>query len=299
MNILLTGSTGLIGSKLTEHLGKQGHKIYPLYRNPVDDRPHYWMPEKNRIYLDETIQIDSVIHLAGENIADSRWTPKKKARILNSRVQGTQLLAQAIASMKQKPSLFISASAIGFYGDTGDNIVDEDSARGTGFLSDIAVQWEASTKAAEDAGIRTIHIRTGIVLSPDGGVLQKMLFPFSLGLGGVVGNGQQYMSWISIDDVVGVIDTMLNNKQMNGPYNLVAPNPVTNHTFTKSLGRVLHRPAVLPLPAFMARLMFGEMADALLLSGSRVAATRLNAAGYQFIDNELTKTLTRLLKNKD
>lgn len=299
MNILLTGSTGLIGSKLTEHLGKQGHKIYPLYRNPVDDRPHYWMPEKNRIYLDETIQIDSVIHLAGENIADSRWTPKKKARILNSRVQGTQLLAQAIASMKQKPSLFISASAIGFYGDTGDNIVDEDSARGTGFLSDIAVQWEASTKAAEDAGIRTIHIRTGIVISPDGGVLQKMLFPFSLGLGGVVGNGQQYMSWISIDDVVGVIDTMLNNKQMNGPYNLVAPNPVTNHTFTKSLGRVLHRPAVLPLPAFMARLMFGEMADALLLSGSRVAATRLNAAGYQFIDNELTKTLTRLLKNKD
>lgn len=298
MNILLTGSTGLLGSALTKYLGAHGHKIYPLYRNPKTDKLHYWIPEENRIHLDETITIDAVIHLAGENIADSRWTQKKKDTILNSRVRGTQLLAQTLASMKQKPDLLISGSAIGYYGDTGNKIVDEDSSRGTGFLSDIAVQWEAATKVAEDAGIRTIHLRTGIVLSSEGGVLHKMSLPFSLGLGGIVGNGQQYMSWISINDVVGIIETMLDNKQMSGPYNLVAPHPVTNYRFTKSLGSALHRPTVLPLPAFMVRLLFGEMGDTLLLSSSRVAPTRLKSADYKFIDNELTGTMAKLLNKK-
>ncbi|MDT8283820.1 MAG: NAD-dependent epimerase/dehydratase family protein, partial [Gammaproteobacteria bacterium] len=176
MNILISGSTGLVGSALTEHLAEQGHKIFPLHRNPTTEKQHYWFPDENRI------------HLAGENIADSRWNQKKKAAILNSRVQGTRLFAQTIAELESKPELFISASAIGYYGDTGDNIVDEDSARGTGFLSDVASQWEAATQAVEDAGIRTIHLRTGIVLSPDGGVLQKMLMPFNMGLGGIVGN---------------------------------------------------------------------------------------------------------------
>jgi uncharacterized protein (TIGR01777 family) len=200
--------------------------------------------------------------------------------------------------MKQKPGLLISASAIGFYGDTGDSIVDEDSGRGTGFLSDIAAQWEAATRAAENAGIRTIHMRTGIVLSSQGGALGKMLLPFGMGLGGVVGSGRQYMSWISINDVVRIIDTMLNNNQMAGPYNLVAPNPVTNYSFTKCLGAVLHRPTILPLPGFMVRLLFGEMGETLLLSGSRVVPKRLQAHGYRFMDNELTATLTRLLANK-
>ena len=299
MNILLTGSTGLIGGALIEHLGKQGHKIFPLYRNPESEKLHYWLPEENRIHLDDEIKLDAVIHLAGENIADSRWSKKKKDRILNSRAHGTRLLAEAITELKHKPKLLISGSAIGYYGDTGDNIVDEDSNRGTGFLSDVASQWESATQAAEDAGIRTIHIRTGIVLSPDGGVLQKMLLPFNMGLGGVVGNGKQYMSWISIDDVIGIIDYMLNNDQLSGPYNLVAPQPVTNYTFTKSLGRALQRPTILPLPAFVARMMFGEMADALLLSSSRVAATRLNSLGYTFFDNELDQALSRLLDNKD
>jgi hypothetical protein len=295
MNILLTGSTGLIGTALTRHLQTLGHNIYPLYRNPSTEKSHYWNPEEDQIHLDDEIKLDAVIHLAGENIADSRWSQKKKDSILNSRVHGTRLLAETISQLEHRPELLISGSAIGFYGDTGDNIVDEDSPRGTGFLSDIATQWEAATQAAEDAGIRTIHIRTGIVLSPQGGVLQKMLFPFSMGLGGVVGNGQQYMSWISIDDVLGIITTMLENDQMQGAYNLVAPNPVTNYTFTKSLGKVLRRPTVSPLPAFVARMMFGEMADALLLSSSRVATSRLKSAGYTFTDSDLTETLSRLL----
>ena len=299
MNILLTGSTGLIGTALTRHLQTLGHTIYPLYRNPSTEKSHYWNPDKDQIHLDDEIKLDAVIHLAGENIADSRWSQKKKDSILNSRVHGTRLLAETISQLEHRPELLISGSAIGFYGDTGDNIVDEDSPRGTGFLSDIATQWEDATQAAEDAGIRTIHIRTGIVLSPEGGVLQKMLFPFSMGLGGVVGNGQQYMSWISIDDVVGVIDTMLANNEMAGPYNLVTPNPVTNYSFTKSLGKVLRRPTVSPLPAFMARMMFGEMADALLLSSSRVATTRLKSAGYTFADSDLTETLSRLLNKKN
>lgn len=298
MNILLTGSTGLIGTVLSKNLKAQGHTVYPLRRNTTAGK-HFWKPDEGQIHLDEETKIDAVIHLAGENIADTRWTQKKKERILNSRVHGTRLLAETLSQLKHKPEVLISGSAIGYYGDTGNNIVDEDSPRGEGFLSDIATQWEAATQAAEDAGIRTIHIRTGIVLSPDGGVLQKMLFPFTMGLGGVVGNGQQYMSWISIDDVVAIIETMLLNKEMNGPYNLVAPNPVTNYTFTKSLGKVLRRPTVSPLPAFMARIMFGEMADALLLSSSRVAATRLNKTGYKFADTDLTDALTRLLKKNN
>ena len=297
MNILLTGSTGLIGTSLSRYLKTQGHTIYPLYRNPSSKKACYWNPEKNQIHLDEEIEFGVVIHLAGENIADSRWSQKKKDRILNSRVNGTCLLAQTISQLKYKPSLFISGSAIGYYGDTGGNIVDEDSARGEGFLSDIATQWEDATQAAEDAGIRTIHLRTGIVLSPAGGVLKKMLLPFSMGLGGVVGNGKQYMSWISIDDVVGIIAAMLDNDGMSGAYNLVAPQPVTNYTFTKCLGKALHRPTLFPLPAFMARVLFGEMADALLLSSSRVEAMRLKKLGYTFEDNELTETLIRLLNN--
>jgi len=298
MNILLTGSTGLIGTELTRHLQTLGHTIYPLYRNPSTEKSHYWNPDKDQIHLDEEIKLDAVIHLAGENIADSRWSQKKKDSILNSRVHGTRLLAETISQLEHKPELLISGSAIGYYGDTGDKIVDEDSPRGTGFLSDVAAQWEAATQPAEDAGIRTIHIRTGIVLSPEGGVLQKMLFPFSMGLGGVVGNGQQYMSWISIDDVVGIITAMLDNDQMAGAYNLVAPNPVTNYSFTKNLGKALRRPTVSPLPAFMARMMFGEMADALLLSSSRVAATRLKKLGYTFANSELTETLRHLLDKK-
>ena len=298
MNILISGSTGLIGRALSKHLTKQGHTVYPLHRNPKTKELHYWRPEENLIHLDETIKIDSVIHLAGENIADSRWTKDKKNKIVNSRVHGTRLLAEHIASLKSPPSLFISASAIGYYGDTGSNLVNESSNRGSGFLSDISVAWEAATLAVEEANIRTIHLRTGVVLSPEDGVLKKMLLPFKLGLGGIIGNGQQYMSWISVNDIVKIIERMINDEKLSGPYNLVAPQAVTNHTFTKALGHTLHRPTIFPLPAFIARLMFGEMADALLLSSSRVSANRLTAIGYEFIDDEINKTLSHLLNNK-
>lgn len=297
MNILITGSTGLIGKALSRHLKTLGHNITPLMRNTPNAKTNYWNPEEEQINLDTTINFDAVIHLAGENIADGRWSQNKKDRILNSRVDGTRLLAETISRLKHKPSVFISGSAIGYYGETGDQIVDENSARGEGFLSDVAVQWEDATLAAEEARIRTIHLRTGIVLSPAGGVLQKMLLPFSMGLGGVIGTGQQYMSWISINDVVAIITDMLINDQMSGAYNLVAPQPVTNHSFTKGLGSVLHRPTLFPLPACIARLLFGEMADALLLSSSRVAATRLKSHGYTFKDKDFTETLRRLLRN--
>ncbi len=296
MNILLTGSSGLIGTALTRHLESQGHSVFPLHRNPTSEKTHYWFPEEGRIHLDDEIKLDTVIHLAGENIADSRWSQKKKDRILNSRVDGTALLSEALSKMEHRPELLISGSAIGYYGDTGDRIVDEGSDRGHGFLSDVAASWESATQAAQDVGIRTIHLRTGIVISPEGGVLQKMMTPFKMGLGGVVGNGKQYMSWISIDDVIGIIDRMLNDDQLSGPYNLVAPNPVTNHEFTKSLGRVLSRPTISPLPAFAARVMFGEMADALLLSSSRIASNRLKDIGYTFTDTTLEQALTRLLE---
>lgn len=295
MNILLTGSTGLIGTALVQYLSSMGHTLYPLYRNPTTKKSHYWFPEENRIHLDDDIKLDVVIHLAGENIADSRWNEQKKEAILNSRVQGTEIISKAIAALKHKPSLFISGSAIGFYGETGVNTVDETDRRGVGFLSDVAVSWENATKVAEDAAIRTIHIRTGVVLSPQGGVLKKMLLPFKMGLGGIIGNGEQYMSWVSIRDVERIINEMINNVEMSGAYNLVSPNPVTNRSFTKSLGKVLRRPTFFPLPAFMVKIFFGEMGDDLLLSSSRVLPARLKSNGYVFIHANLDQALAGLL----
>lgn len=298
MNILITGSTGLIGNTLTEHLISLGHDVFPLHRNPVSVKHNYWFPEKNQINIDEDLKLDAVIHLAGENIADTRWNKEKKEKILSSREAGTRLLSGTLSKLNHKPRLLISASAIGYYGDTGNQIADEETDSGTGFLSDIATRWEAATRAAEDAGIRTIHIRTGIVLSTYGGALHKMLPPFKMGLGGVIGDGQQYMSWISIRDVIKIISIMLSDESMSGPYNLVAPQPVTNEIFTKTLGRVLHRPTIIPMPASLARVMFGEMADPLLLSSSRVVPGRLNHMGYKFIDNDLYDALSHLLNNK-
>ena len=295
MNILITGATGLIGRALTEALTTEGHKIYPLVRNENSREPFYWQPEKNIIHLDESINIDAVIHLAGENIAEKRWSETRKQEILNSRVNGTRLLAAALANLKHKPQLFISGSAIGFYGDTGADIADENSPAGTGFLAEVAVKWEQATMAAEQAGIRTVHMRTGVVLSPDGGILKQMLLPFSLGLGGIVGDGKQYLSCVSINDIVGMVKFLLKNKTIDGAVNLVSPTPVTNREFTRALGSALHRPTLFPLPACIARIMFGEMADALLLSSSRVLPARLAAAGYQFQDQELETTLKSLL----
>lgn len=297
MNILITGASGLIGSALTAALSHAGHTVYPMVRKKSSDQPFHWWPDEGIINLDENIKLDTVINLAGENIAEGRWNEQKKTSILHSRVDSTHLLSTALATSKTPPQLLISGSAIGFYGDTGERTVDENSPPGSDFLSEVSIAWEQATQPAVEAGIRTVLLRTGIVLSPDGGVLQKMLPPFKAGLGGAIGNGEQYMSWVSINDVVGIIRFIIDNDSISGPVNLVSENPVNNSTFSKTLAKVLKRPTLFPLPAFVARTMFGEMADALLLSGARVQPHKLQAAGYRFIDNDL-ETALRTLLNK-
>ena len=295
MNILITGSSGLVGTHLGKVMEAEGHNIIRMLRSAPDGQPFCWLPDKGVINYDDSVDIDAVINLAGESIADGRWSEERKRRILDSRVSGTRLLAETLAKQKSKPKVFISGSAIGFYGETGASIVDEDSKQGTGYLAEVAELWEHAAKPAADAGIRTVNIRTGVVLSPDGGMLQKLLLPFKMGLGGIVGNGQQYISWVSINDMAGMIQFLLENDTISGAINLVSKQPVTNYTFTKTLGSVLKRPTIFPLPGCVARVVFGEMADALLLSSIRVQPKRLIEEGYNFIDTDLEKTLRSLL----
>jgi len=237
---------------------------------------------------------DGVVHLAGENIA-GRWTPAKKRKIHESRKRGTQTLCDALAPMAKRPRVLVCASAIGIYGDRGEEWITEESETGRGFLADVCRDWEAATESAARAGVRVVNLRIGVVLSPRGGALGKTLLPFKLGVGGVVGDGRQYWSWIEIDDLVAVILHALTDERLRGPVNAVAPNPVTNREYTKTLGRVLRRPTMLPLPAFVARLAFGEMADAVLLAGARVQPKRLQAAGYRFRFPQLEGALRHLL----
>ena len=228
-----------------------------------------WDPAKGTIDAGKLEGFDAVVHLAGENIAGGRWTEQRKARIRDSRVQGTRLLCEALAKLANKPKTLISASAIGYYGERGDEILDESSPPGSDmFLVEVCKEWEAATEAAVAAGIRVVNLRFGIILSPDGGALSMMLTPFKLGVGGVLGDGKQYMSWVALDDAVGTIEKSMADESINGPVNSVSPNPVTNHEFTKTLGKVLVRPTILPMPAFAARLAMGEMADELLLASA-------------------------------
>ena len=281
MKIMISGSNGLIGGNLKNVLAQQGHNIIGLSRDfskPID-------------FTD----VDVVIHLAGENIAQKRWSEDQKNKIKNSRLIGTKQLSDQLAASEHKPSLFISSSATGYYGDRKDEDLDEKSYPGTGFLPEVCVEWENSTKSAEDAGIRTVHIRTGIVLSKEGGALKKMLPPFLFGAGGTLGNGKQFMSWISIKDEINAILFIINNQTLNGPVNLTAPNPVNNCEFTKVLGKVIKRPTVAPLPGFIARIMFGEMADAILLTGNKVYPKKLIDAGFTFEHSTLDKALKSIL----
>ena len=250
MGVLLSGSSGLIGSALVRRLEAGGHRVARLVRSreATGDGAHFWDPD-NGVLDDAALrEADAVVHLAGETVA-GRWSDEKKRRIRDSRIKGTRLLSEAIASMEDRPQIFVCASAVGIYGDRGDEELTEDSARGTGFLADVVVEWEAATKPATAAGVRVVNIRSGQVLSPDGGVLAELLRPFRLGLGGPLGGGSHYMSWISIDDEVRAIEHALVTQDLSGPVNLVAPHPVTNREFAKTLGRVLGRPAVLPTPA--------------------------------------------------
>ena len=284
MNILVTGASGLVGSALVPSLTADGHRITRLVRS--QPRPGAaevrWDPESGSVDAAGLEGMDAVVHLAGENIASGRWTAERKARIRDSRVTGTRILCEALAGLAQPPKVLVSASAIGYYGDRGDELLREERAPGSGFLPDVCRAWEAATQPAEQKGIRVTPLRTGVVLSPHGGALAKMLLPFKWGLGGVIGSGTQYMSWISLDDVVGAIHHALTTDALRGPVNIVAPHPVTNSVFTKTLGQVLGRPTLLPMPAFAARLAFGEMADALLLASARVEPARLTASKYAF-----------------
>lgn len=238
---------------------------------------------------------DAVIHLAGESIV-GRWTVAKKTKIRESRVPGTSHLAQALAPTEQKPRVFISASAVGYYGNRGDEPLREDSSPGTGFLAEVCKEWEDATLPASEAGIRTVQIRIGVVLSPRGGALGKMLTPFKMGVGGKIGDGRQWMSWIDVQDLVGAIHHILKNDSLQGPVNLVAPKPVTNAEFTTTLASVLSRPALFPMPAFAVRLAFGEMGESVLLASQRVDPAKLVTSGYSFRFRELSASLEDVLK---
>ena len=281
MNILISGASGLIGSAIKTALHARGDRVLSLTRRAArSDSEITWDPAANVLDPSRLVDIDGVIHLAGENIAAGRWTAAQKARIRDSRVQGTGLLAQTLAQLPAPPSAFISASAIGYYGNRGDELLTEDSSHGEGFLPEVSVAWERAAHPAAEAGIRTVHPRIGIVLSRNGGALAKMRLPFKLGLGGTIGSGNQYMSWIALDDLVSVFLFALDNESISGAVNAVSPTPVTNREFTKTLARVLSRPAIFPVPAFAVKLALGEMADALLLASTRVISTRLENTAF-------------------
>jgi uncharacterized protein len=296
MNILVTGASGLIGSALVASLTSTGHGVTRLVRSQPNSegKTARWDPMAGTIDASAFEGVDAVVHLAGENIAE-RWTSAKKRRIRDSRVKGTQVLCEALARLASPPKVLVSASAIGYYGDRGEAILTDDSAPGNGFLSEVCRAWEAATEPARQQGIRTVPLRFGVVLSAAGGALAKILPPFRLGLGGVLGSGRQYMSWIALDDVVGAIQHAIVTDSLQGPTNAVAPQAVTNQEFTKTLGKVLGRPTAVPLPAFAARLMFGEMADELLLASARVQPVKLQASGYRHRYPELEGALRHVL----
>ena len=296
MNILISGASGLVGSALTPALESAGHTVNRLVRQrpAAGSADVYWDPTGSFDPVGGIEGFDAVVHLAGESVA-ARWTRDRKARILNSRKQGTMTVATAVARSKRPPRVVVSASAVGYYGNRGDELLTEESTSGSDFLAEVARQWEAALAPATQAGVRAVMLRIGFVLSPRGGGLARMLPPFRMGLGGKVGSGRQWMSWISITDVVGAILHALATESLSGAVNAVAPHPVTNAEFTRTLGRVLGRPTIFPLPGFAARLAFGEMADVLLLASQRVQPGKLQLSGFQFRHPELEGALRELL----
>ena len=296
MKLLVTGASGLVGTALVSALQANGDAVVRLVRAKTNGSTDVaWNPRTGDIDLAGLEGMDGVVHLAGENIAGGRWTAQLKAEILTSRVNGTRLLAESIAKLKRPPKVLVSSSAIGFYGDRASEQLSETSKAGTGFLADVCKAWEGATAAAEQKGIRVVHVRTGIVLSTAGGALAKMLFPFRMGVGGNIGNGKQYMSWISLADLSRIFHLALHDESLCGPVNGTAPTPVTNAEFTRALGHALHRPTIFPMPAFAARLVLGEMADALLLASTRVLPAKLSEKGFLFQDKEIETTLKKLV----
>lgn len=291
MKVAVTGSHGLIGRAVVRALAARGDEVVPLVRSEPRSGEVVWDPQAGTIDAQGLEGVDAVVHLAGEGIGDRRWTPTHKARVLDSRVRGTTLIAETIAGLAKKPDVLVSASAIGFYGDRADEILTEESAKGDDFLAHVVDQWETSTSPAEDAGIRVVKIRTGLVLSEKGGILPKMMLPLRFFVGGRLGSGRQYMSWIAIDDQVGAILHLLGS-DVSGPVDLTSPNPVTNAEFTKVLANVMHRPAFLAVPAFALKLALGsEMAKETVLVSQRALPARLESSGYTFRHPELLGAL--------
>lgn len=293
--ILVTGVSGPIGAALLPSFKTRGYEVARLVRGGIaGTNKILWDPAKP-IASEAVSGFDAVIHLAGESIV-GRWTAEKKRKIRDSRVVGTSNLARALAQAKDKPQVFVCSSAIGFYGDRADEVLNEESTPGEGFLPEVCREWEAATQPAVDAGIRTVRMRTGVVLSPTGGALGKMLTPFKMGVGGKIGNGRQWMSWIDVQDMVGAIHHILKSDLLHGPVNLVAPRPATNSEFTQTLASVLSRPAIFPVPAFVVKLAFGEMGETVLLGSQRVEPAQLVASGYPFRFSDLRASLEAMLK---
>lgn len=291
MRIVLSGASGLIGGLLNPQLQAAGHQLISLVRHePRNDSEIKWDPDSGKIDAGKLQGIDAAIHLSGKNVA-VRWNAKRKAELVQSRVESTRLLCRTLAELNPKPATLIAASAIGFYGDRGDEMLDENSPPGVGFFPDLCKEWEGATDPARDAGIRVVNLRIGVVLSIHGGALAKMLLPFRLGLGGPIGTGKQYMSWIEAGDLIRAIEFALSNSNLAGPVNAVAPEPVRQREFAKTLAHVLHRPAILPMPAAAVRFLFGEMGQTLLLGGAKVLPKRLSEAGYSFQYSHLEDAL--------
>jgi uncharacterized protein (TIGR01777 family) len=294
--VLLSGSSGMLGSAIEAALRRQGATLLRLVRRQTQESGELeWNPAVGRIDIGGLSGVTAAVHLSGASVAARRWTAKYKREITESRVETTRLLAETLARMPQPPEVLVAASAVGFYGDRGDEILDEDSFAGVGFLSELCQAWEAAAQPAKDAGIRVVQLRFGMVIGRNGGPMTRLLPHFRLGLGGRLGSGRQWMSWVSEADVVSATIFALRQSDLSGPVNMVAPEPVTNAEFTRELGRAVHRPALLPAPAFALRLAIGEMADEMLLASERVMPKRLIDAGFAFAYPTLAETLAAAL----
>lgn len=289
LRIAISGSTGLVGRAATADLAAAGHAVVPLVRG------RNWDPATGELDRESLGAVDAVLHLAGENIARGRWTAAKRRRIAESRGPVTERLCRALGAMPRRPHVLISASAVGIYGDRGDAVLDERSPPGEGFVADVVRAWEAATAPARDAGLRVVHLRLGMVLDPAGGALQRMLPPFRLGVGGRLGHGRQWVSWIALGDLVRIVQFVLAREDLAGPVLAVAPEPVTNAQFTRELGRALRRPAVLPVPRLALRAVFGAMADELLLASQRCQPRELDRAGFPYLHRSIASAFAAMV----